>query len=625
MSPVTCRSSNLLFRAVPLLVVLSLVPVTATAGPVSGEVVYRQRCAACHDQTNPRIPPRTALSQMPATAILRALDFGVMMTVAYPLTREERQAVATFLGTNRPIAPSATAFCGDRRVVLARAPATAWNGWSAKADNARFQSASNGGLSGDHVSSLGLRWAFGFEGDVTALAPPTVIDKQIFVGSAGGVIYALRADTGCLQWTFQANGPVRTAIVVAPLGTTQALLFGDQTGWFYGVTAETGRLLWKRKVHEHDAARLTGAAAVHEGIAFVPIASWEETRALDSSYACCTFRGGVAALRVRDGHLVWRTVLVTETPKQTGTTERGTPQFGPSGVPVWATPTVDAGRGALYVATGNNYSSPATTLSDAIISLDLSSGRILWAKQTTSGDAFSSSCLTDKQNCPTQEGPDSDYASSVVMTKLPDGRDVLLAAQKSGMLYALDPSRKGEILWRARAAKGGPTGGVQWGIATDGRLVYAAASDPVRRTPTDPLDTRRFVFDPGAGGGLTAFAVSDGRTVWSTPGIPCAANAPSGCNPAQSAAVTAIPGVVFSGSNDGHIRAYSATDGHVVWDFNTARDFTAVNGVKAKGGTLDGAGPVIANGMLFVNSGYARFGGMPGNVLLAFAPVGSHP
>jgi polyvinyl alcohol dehydrogenase (cytochrome) len=128
------------------------------------------------------------------------------------------------------------------------------------------------------------------------------------------------------------------------------------------------------------------------------------------------------------------------------------------------------------------------------------------------------------------------------------------------------------------------------------------------------------ILDPNAGGGLTAFSIADGSKAWSVPGIPCEAGAPSGCSPSQSAALTAIPGVVFSGSNDGHIRAYRAADGTVIWDFNTTREFTTANGVKAKGGSLDGPGAVVANGLLLVTSGYARFGGMPGNVLLAFAP-----
>ncbi|HEV2199101.1 MAG TPA: PQQ-binding-like beta-propeller repeat protein [Bryobacteraceae bacterium] len=597
---------------------------TCAAAP-SGEAVYKQRCAACHDQTNPRIPPRTALNQMPATRILRTLDFGAMMTVAYPMARDEREAVALYLGTSAPPAPSPPgAYCSDRRASVSRAPKFAWNGWSAGLNNARYQAAEAAGLSIDQVRGLKLKWAFGFDGDITAFSQPTVIDGQVFVGSAGGVIYALRAASGCLQWTFQANGPVRSAVLAAPLGDKCALLFGDQTGWFYSLDAETGRELWKKKIEEHDAARLTATPIAYKGVVYVPVASWEETRSMDPNYQCCTFRGSVIALQVRDGKQIWKSFMIAEVPKQTGKTKRGTPQYGPSGAGVWSTPTLDEKRGLMYIATGDNYSTPATSMSDAIVAIQIATGKVAWSKQTLPGDAYNSSCGTDKQNCPTEDGPDYDFGSSAILAKLPNGRDVLLAGQKSGMVYALDPERKGEILWQARIATRapnvGPSVGVQWGMASDGQKVYAATSASGRTPPKDPLDIRRNVLDPKQGGGLTALRISDGGVAWHSPPIICTDDAPSGCSPAQSAAVTAIPGVVFSGSMDGHLRAYNAEDGKILYDFNTVREFTAVNGVPARGGSIDGPGAVVAGGMVFVNSGYSRFGGISGNVLLAFAP-----
>jgi len=559
---------------------------------------------------------------MPATRILRALDFGAMMTVAYPLSRDERNAVATYLGTNAPaIAYPASAYCADKRVVVSNRPKAAWNGWSTGSNNARYQTADAAGLSIDQVRGLKLKWAFGFDGDVTAFSQPTVIDGQVFVGSAGGVIHALRADTGCLQWTFQANGPVRSAVLSVPNGNRHSLLFGDQTGWFYSLEAETGALLWKKKIEEHDAARLTGAPMAYNGNVFVPVASWEETRSLDPNYPCCTFRGSIVALRVRDGQQVWKTYLVPE-PKRTGQTNSGTPKYGPSGAGVWSSPTLDAKRGVMYIATGDNYSSPASPLSDSILALEISTGRVVWSKQTLPGDAYNSSCGTDKQLCPEENGPDYDFGSSAILTQLPNGRDVLLAGQKSGMVYALDPEKKGEIVWQVRIASPGPnlatSIGVLWGMATDGRQVYASIASSGRTRPTDPQDTRRNILDPKQGGGLTALRVADGSQAWHSPPIVCAEGAPSGCSPTQSAAVTAIPGIVFSGSNDGHLRGYSTEDGKILWDFDTAREFQTVNGVKAKGGSIDGPGAVVVNGMVFVNSGYSRFGGMPGNVLLAF-------
>ncbi len=94
------------------------------------------------------------------------------------------------------------------------------------------------------------------------------------------------------------------------------------------------------------------------------------------------------------------------------------------------------------------------------------------------------------------------------------------------------------------------------------------------------------------------------------------------CSPAQLAAVSAIPGAVFSGALDGHLRAYSAANGRILWDFDTVQDFTTVNGVAARGGSINGPGPVIVGGMLFKNSGYGRFGEAAGNVLIAFSVEG---
>jgi polyvinyl alcohol dehydrogenase (cytochrome) len=252
--------------------------------------------------------------------------------------------------------------------------------------------------------------------------------------------------------------------------------------------------------------------------------------------------------------------------------------------------------------------------------MDLKTGRIVWSKQFTAGDVFSGACPSKAPSCPDGPGPDFDFAASPILTTRPGGGDVILAGQKSAIVHALDPDREGAIIWQARVGKGGTSGGVQWGMAADGRQVYAASSDMNRTFQNRPLNPQRFVVDRDAGGGITALRIADGTQVWSAAPVPCPAGAPPGCNPSHSAAVTAIPGVVFASSNDGHVRAYGAADGTAVWDFDTMREFETVNGVKARGGSIDGPGAVVAGGMVFVTSGYSRNGGVPGNVLLAFAP-----
>src|SRR5579871_754041 len=208
----------------------------------------------------------------------------------------------------------------------------------------------------------------------------------------------MRAESGCLQWVFQANGPVRSSIVAAPNGNQHTLLFGDMTGWFYAVQAETGKLPWKDHIETHDSTRLTGAPVVYNGTVYVPVASWEETRSGDPDYACCTFRGSVVALRISDGTQLWKTYMTAE-PKETGKSARGISRFGPSGVGVWSAPTLDTKRGLLYVTTGDNYSLPATETSDAVMALDLATGKIVWSRQITEKDVFNGACGRDPGSC----------------------------------------------------------------------------------------------------------------------------------------------------------------------------------------------------------------------------------
>jgi polyvinyl alcohol dehydrogenase (cytochrome) len=591
------------------------------ADSVSGEAVYREYCASCHDHPAPRIPPRSALQALSAARILRTLDGGVMMRIAYGLQRNQREAVAKYLGkATDETAPPASAFCTDRKFSLTESSRASWTGWSPSSSNDRFQPAGTASLTSEQVRNLKLKWVFGFAGDITAYAAPTIQNGVLFVGSAGGVIHAMNAKTGCLYWTFQADGPVRAATVIAPNGNGHAILFSDQIGSFYALNGDNGRLLWKRRIDAHEATRLTGSAAVHDGVVFVPAASWEETRSGNSKYPCCTFRGSLSALRVSDGSVVWKTYIV-DPPKKTGTNKQGTPQFGPSGAGIWSAPTIDAKRGVIYITTGDNYTEPTTKTSDAVIALDLKTGKIDWVQQVLARDFHSGgACPDDESKC----GPDYDFGSSAILVHAgvhSGGRDLLIAGQKSGIVYGLDPDASGKILWQTRVGKGGMLGGVQWGMTSDGDNVYAAVADAIGIEDPEGGDSPPVGggnFDPAAGGGLTALRLTDGNKTWFAPSYPCTPPRP-GCSPAQSGALSAIPGAVFSGSLDGHIRAFSTQDGKLIWDFDTEKDFATVNGIAARGGSLDGAGPVIVDGIVYVNSGYPRFGGAIGNVLLAFS------
>jgi polyvinyl alcohol dehydrogenase (cytochrome) len=621
-------SANLSFRIAMLAVLVGAIPAaaqnSAPASPsasssVSGADVYQKRCASCHDQEGSRAPSRDALQKLSAARILRTLDFGLMMAVAYPIKRAEREAVANFLGTKIEETPlPASAFCAANISIMSGPTIDTWAGWSPSASNSRYQTAERAGLAPGQVRRLKLKWALGFPGDVTAFAAPSVVNGTLFVGSASGAVEAVDAKTGCTHWVFQANGPVRGAIRPVANDSGTSLVLTDLIGWAYALDAKSGHLLWKKRIDDHEAARLTGSSVALDGVVYIPAASWEETRSLDPQYVCCTFRGSVTALRVRDGSTVWKTYTV-DLPQKTGTNSAGSAQWGPSGAPVWSAPTVDTKRGLLYVATGDNYSVPATTTSDAVMALDLKSGRIVWTQQVLANDAYTSACRTKGVNCPSTNGPDFDFGSSAILVRAPNGKEMLVAGQKSGMVYAFDPDAKGKILWQTRVGNGGLNGGVQWGMASDEQKVYAAVNDSSGVMNTaGPVGGA--TFDPAKGGGLTALHLEDGAKAWFAPSHPCDPPRP-GCSPGQSAALTLIPGVIFSASLDGHVRAFSTEDGEMLWDFDTAaQTYSTVNGVPAKGGSIDGAGPVIVGGMMFVNSGYPRNGGMPGNVLLAFAP-----
>jgi polyvinyl alcohol dehydrogenase (cytochrome) len=598
-------------------------PTTAAQNPVPtassnrGADVYQKRCSTCHDQAGSRAPSKDALQKLSAARILRTLDFGLMMAVAYPLDRADREAVANYLGTKtEESALPASAFCSASVSILSGSPNDSWPGWSPSTSNARYQASEQAGLAPGQVPHLKLKWALGFPGDVTAFAAPSVVRGTLFVGSASGAVEAVDAKTGCTHWVFQANGPVRAAILPITNGPTTSLFLTDLIGWGYALDAKTGRELWRKRIDEHEAARLTGSSVELDGVVYVPAASWEETRSLNPEYSCCTFRGSITALRARDGSIVWKTYTIDKPAQKTRTNSAGARQWGPSGAPVWSAPTIDTKRGLLYVATGDNYSEPATLTSDAVMALDLKTGKIAWSAQVTSNDAYTSACRNKGVNCPSVDGPDFDFGSSAILVRAPNGKEILVAGQKSGVVSAFDPDAKGKLLWQTRVGKGGLNGGVQWGMATDGQKVYAAVSD-VHAVMNTSGPVGGATFDPAAGGGLTALHLEDGSKAWFAPSHPCDPPRP-GCSPGQSSALTLISGAVFSPGLDGHLRAFSTEDGTMVWDFDTAKEYTTVNGVPAKGGSIDGAGPVIAGGMVFVNSGYPRNGGMPGNVLLAF-------
>jgi polyvinyl alcohol dehydrogenase (cytochrome) len=612
-------------RLVPCAFALAMPGLLYAQQAPDAAALYARSCASCHDTGANRAPDREAFRAMPAERVLASIETGSMISMATNRTPEERRAIAEFL-TGRSLStplvttPPPEAMCGSGSETFRSASGPQWGGWGQNTSNTRFQP--DAGLTAADVPRLRLKWAFAFPGDLQSWAQATLAGGRLFVGSWGGKIYSLDASTGCVHWYFQADEGVRSAVSVGSVavnGSPRPLaFFGDGAANVYALDAATGALVWMRDVEDFPVGRVSGSPVLHAGRLYVPIASGEEGAGASPTYECCRFRGSIVALDAATGRQTWKTYLIPEEPRPTRKNAVGTQLWGPSGVPIWSSPAIDETRNALYITTGNNYSDPTTSMSDAFVALDLNSGRILWSVQMTPNDAYTAACrLPDKTNCAESNGPDVDFGASPMLVSLPNGRRALVAGQKNGIVHAIDPDAQGKVLWQTRIGEGGTMGGIQWGSATDGRVVYAGLSDIGRIMLTYSNSTDA---DPTRGGGMFALDLQDGTVLWSTPPPGCGDR--RRCSPAQSQAVSAIPGVAFSGSVDGYIRAYSTTDGRIVWDFDTIREYDTVNGADGRGGSLDGPGPAIGGGIVYVNSGYPTAGGMPGNVLLAFSVDG---
>ena len=601
-----------------------------TEGESDGEALYQTHCARCHEGQVKRAPHRDVISRLPALMVLNSLERGRMKFQGMTRTNQERRAISEWM-TGKKLPPptekdeTVAGFCEDAPGEFSiEDGAPQWNGWGADNFNTRFQSAEAAGISADQVPELRVKWVFGLPMDFR-VSQPTVVGGRVFIGSLQGRIYSLDAKTGCLYWSVKTDSGVRATMVVDSLpGTTppRYLVYaGDAAANVYALDARTGQELWKVDVDDHPLARITATPKTHGNRLYVATTSLEEIAGADPTYECCTFRGKIMALNRFNGKLVWRSYTIPDPPAPVRKNAIGVQLWGPSGATIWSSPALDPERNRMYVTTGDNYSDPASLTSDAVVALDLRTGDVLWSKQFTAGDAWNVACETeDDTNCPEARGPDFDFASSPILRILPDGRRLILAGQKSGVMHAIDPDRNGEILWQERVGKGGLLGGIQWGSAADAKQVYVALSDVVRKTVENADGSWTRVLDGSVGGGMFALDIESGERKWHVPPVGCG-DRPQ-CSPAQSAAVSALPGVVFSGSVDGHLRGYATDSGTVVWDYNADQEYASTNGVKTKGGSFDGPGPTIVDGMLYVHSGYGYRGGVSGNALIAFSVNG---
>lgn len=580
---------------------------SAFAQTAEGTRAFEQYCVKCHGDPRGAVtaPDELKLSRLTGDDIYAALSKGPHVNLQGPTDDQKRQ-IALTLGGRKPgvaqitDAKLMTNHCSSNPPLGDISAKSSWSGWgNDPTSNARFQSAKAAGLTADQVPQLKLKWAFGFPGVEQTYGQPTIAGGRVFIGVDSGAVYSLDAATGCVYWSFQADASVRTAINIGPVkghGTaTQGISFGDVRANVYMLDAATGKSLWKVSVDDHPLARITGAPTLYEGRLYVPVASTEErSGGISSYYPCCTFRGSVVALDVNTGKQIWKTYTVPEAPKPAGKTSTGATIWTPNGGAVWNSPTVDVKRHALYIGTGDAYVPPAAATTDAVMALDMATGKILWAHQDTEKDAWLAGCGLENSsvNCPKDIGPDYDFGASPVLRTLPGGHRILVAGQKSGMVWGHDPDQEGTVLWKTQLVTKLALGMITFGGAADDQSAYFGL-----RT-----------------GGVAAVRLTDGEKRWFTP-----VEGPAGPGPrGETAALTAIPGVIFSTSWEGVVRAFSSEDGHLLWEYNTMRDFQTVNGVAAKGGSMAAPGPAIVDGTVFVGSGYTFSVGIPGNVLLAF-------
>jgi polyvinyl alcohol dehydrogenase (cytochrome) len=572
-------------------------------GTEFGFQIFQQQCVRCHGNPDVKAPSPAALRQLSPEKITEALTTGLMQIQGRSLSATQKRRVAEALSAR----PLGTLESGDARQMpnhclanpaLTASTGPAWNGWGADLTNTRFQPAKAAGLTAEQVPRLRLKWAFGFPGGVSAYGQPTVGWGRVFVGSDNGYVYSLDAKSGCVFWSFQTKAAVRNAVSFGPVtgrgSTRYAAYFGDMRANMYAVDAASGALLWTNRVEEHFAARITAAAALYQGRLYVPVSSFEEFSASAPDYQCCTSRGSVVALDANNGKQIWKTYTIPEEPKPVRKNSKGTQLYAPSGASVWNTPTIDLQRRALYFGTGDSETEPAVPTSDSVMALDMDTGKMKWHYQAQASDTWLGGCdrPNKTENCPEVLGPDWDIGNSPILKTLSSKKRVLIAGTKNGDVFALDPDKNGALLWKISVAQPNtPDSGIVWGGASDERNAYYGLTS----------------------GGMVAVQLATGERVWFAP------LKEPGSKTGNGAATSAIPGVVFGGGTDGKLHALSAADGKPLWEFDTAKEFTTVNKVRANGGSIVAPGPIVAGGMLFVGSGYSVIDQQPGNVLLAFS------
>ena len=588
-----------------------------------GSAVYQQNCAICHGGGNARAPRISILQAMNADDIRYALSEGLMVEQGSALSAQDRAAVIEYLAAAEVTHDAwiAEIMCTvDRRRVDLSGP-VAMRTAGVEITAPRMISAEAAGLSKGDMEDLELAWALAFPGVTRLRAAPVIVGSTVFYSAVNTrKLLALDAETGCIKWVYDSPTPLRSSVSIAELGDTgrQTLFFGDARGQVHAVDAQTGAPVWVVSGRAREGSgNISGSVVVHDGKVIVPISASGVGAGANPSFECCVGHGAVTALDAATGERLWSYETMEDAQYTGKVSSAGVALRGPSGAPIWSTPSIDAARGRVYVTTGENTSLPATATSDAIIALDLETGEELWVFQATPNDVWNMACgRRNGPNCPSAEESirrDWDFGGSAILVELPDGRELLLAGQKSGHLWALDPE-DGNVVWAQRRGRGGALGGNHWGIAIDGERVFLTISDP------------------GGGDrqpGIYTFDIATGTPLWEHRLSPdCSGDRRErvpGCNNRYGLSATplVVDGAVVTAGLDGRLHIFDGVDGRVLFQFDTARPYETINGIEGAGGSVDSHSISAGAGMIFIGSGYGSFSQPPGNVLLGFRPRGN--
>lgn len=658
-----------------------------------GKAVYEQWCASCHDGgTDTAAPSLEAIRTLNKATVRYALELGYMKYQSRDVPKDELEQLIAWLPRNEAAndawVEDARCSIKRRRVNLDGAPRTATT-FGLGPHNQRRQTAEETGLSTADMPNLELAWSIAFPNTPTMRSQPVVVGDTLFIAATdAGRLYALDANVGCVKWMYASDMTLRSSLSFAEATATSppAIIMGDAAGKVHAVSALNGAKLWVSDIKLTDLNRITGAPVVHAGVVYAPLSAIEVNYTQFDDYECCKGQGAVVALDLATGETLWvgRTMDDAQ-PVLTGPT--GTQQWGPSGAIIWSTPAIDEKRGVLYAGTGENTSWPATDTSDAIIAYDLKTGARRWTFQATEADIWNYACGRGAANCTfpgEYHSPDFDFGGSAVIVQRSDGRDLIIAPQKSGVVWAIDPDNRGALVWSNRIGRGAANGGIHWGVAVDGERIFAPLNDPWNAYANPnwgpgmhalDIDTGEIVWSykptaadcgvatpkgattrPAPGLAMNAIPAPirvQTREQWNTwvdpnaaPASPASASPPSapatsvlasaaaapapaptpgrpppGCRLGMSPAPLVVDGAVVTGTTQGMLRIFDGATGDVLFEYMTNREFPdTVNGVEGHGGGLDSHPYVAANGALYVQSGYARFGEPPGNMLLAFRP-----